>query len=254
MVRETSKILETNTSKKELSKIKTHKEILDLLKEIDLIEEKIKNIEECDETSNKRSFSEKNPNDSIVFGESFEEIQFIEIPNETIENKGTNDTIEGEIEFIEVPTNSELIERVRQQEKEDEFYKNKKQKFGKKKLRFRVRRRKPIELSKPLKEFYTPKKSNKNVIPKNSTFTIRINNDGNLVGLNIKKPKIKRKRFHFLKKEINKESSSEEIEDKINIVKKITKKLSGIRLKTIKGEGSRVSNTIAKIKGIFSRS
>ena len=75
----------------------------DISREIDLIEEKIKNIDKYDETSKKQSYSE---NDIIIsnnLSESLDELEFIEISNENLDN-------DGEIIFTEVPTNSELNE------------------------------------------------------------------------------------------------------------------------------------------------
>ena len=60
--------------------------------------------------------------------------------------------------------------------------------------------------------------------PINSTFTLRIDNQGNLVGLNIKKPKStkdsKFRRFLHFKRTISSESEEKEIEN-LNIKEKI---------------------------------
>jgi hypothetical protein len=246
-VREASTIINTNSvNKKELSKIKTHEEILDLLEEIDLIEEKIKKIDKFDETSNEQSYSENDIINSDNLSESLDELEFIEISNENLDD-------DGELIFTEVPTNSELNELIRKKDKEKVLFKNG---LGQKKLHFKIRRRKKNEISGSLDELDLSKTNN--FMPKKSTFTIRISNKGELIGLNIKKPKIKSqnilKRFHFLKNEKNKETSSEESVDKTNIFRKIFGKLARIKLKTPEGETSRLSNVLSKIKGIFSRS
>ncbi|MCK5261830.1 MAG: hypothetical protein KAJ44_06590 [Thermoplasmatales archaeon] len=80
-------------NKKGISRIKTHDEILEPLKEIESIEDKLKSTE--------------------ITVETFDEPVFIEV-----EQAEMNGEINKEIHFIEVPIGSETIEKVQIQKKE----------------------------------------------------------------------------------------------------------------------------------------
>ena len=90
-----------------------------------------------------------------------------------------------------------------------------------------------------------------------STFTLDIDDEGNLVGLNIDKQKTesKQERFIKIKNLVSKFSKSKETEDKSGFVGKIKGIFSKIKLKkTNDEEGSKISNILKRIKGIFSKS
>ena len=197
-------------NKKEISRIKKHDEILELLKEIESIEDKIKNTE--------------------ITVETFDEPVFIEV-----EQAEMNGEINKENHFIEVPIESETIEKVQIQKKEKQ----------KRKIHF---------MSKPRR-----KKKPKGKLKPSNTFILKINDQGSLVGFNIKKPKPKAESKHRrilpFKKGTPRESGDEKTTEESGIKGKIKGIFSRIKPKASGEEGgSKISNALGKIKGIFSRS
>lgn len=212
MVSEARKIPEVNQfNKKEISRTKTHDEILKLLKEIESIEDKLKSTE----TIADRSVLPK----------------FVEI-----ENPETPGELSKEIQSPGIPTESELMEKDRTQKKEKQ----------KRKIHFAL---------KP----HRKKKPNGRLKPSNSTFTLRIDDQSNLVGFNIKKPKpkveSKYRRIFLLQKATPKESGDEKTTEELGIKGKINGIFSRIKPKSYGEEGgSLISNALGKIRDIFSRS
>lgn len=198
-------------SKEKLSRIKTHEEILDLLKEIELIEAKIRNPEE------------KEPSYDECFSE---EIEFVDVTAESInQNKKTGESI-GELEFFEILSNPELSKKIQENENRNKFTE-------------RINDKNQVKTLK------------NNIIPKKSTFNLSIDNNGNLVGLNVK-PKIKPK---FKQKKVSTKSNDQGSGEKLSIIKRVIGLFSRIRLKTSSEEGSsKISDVLIKIKSIFSRS
>lgn len=197
-------------NKKEISRIKKHDEILELLKEIESIEDKIKNTE--------------------ITVETFDEPVFIEV-----EQAEMNGEINKENYFIEVPIESETIEKVQIQKKEKQ----------KRKIHFTSKLHR--------------KKKPKGELKPSNTFTLKINDQSNLVGFNIKKPKPKAESKHRrilpFKKGTPRESGDEKITEESGIKGKIKGIFSRIKPKASGKEGgSKISNALGKIKGIFSRS
>lgn len=87
-----------------------------------------------------------------------------------------------------------------------------------------------------------------NKIP--STFNLTIDNQGNLIGFNVK-PKISKK---DKRKGISTNNKDQETEE-TTIISRITGLFSRIRFKTSNEEGnSRISSILVKIKSIFSKS
>ena len=179
-------------SKEKFSRIKTHEEILDLLKEIEFLEKKIKNPQEKEISYNQYFTDQETKNDEIIQDFS-KETEFVDVSK-------------GEIEFSEIQTNPELSEN--------------------------------------LHEKYSFKK-----IP--STFNLTIDDDGNLIGLNVK-TKINK---NDKRKRTSTKTKDQEIEEETTVIGRITGLFSRIKLKTSSEEGSsRISNIFVKIKNIFSRS
>jgi len=92
-----------------------------------------------------------------------------------------------------------------------------------------------------------------------STFELRVDDEGNLVGLNVKKSpdelKGSKNKITQLFKIFTRKTKSEEAQEKSKIVDKISSLFSRIKLKKSgEGEESKVSNILGKIKGIFSKS
>lgn len=198
-------------NKKEISRTKTHDEILELLKEIESIEGKLKGTETIAGTSVEPTFVELKQTE--MTGELSKETQ----------SPG-------------IPTESELMEKVRIQKKEKQ----------KRKIHF---------TSKP----HRKKKPKGRLKPSSSTFTLRIDDQSSLVGFNIKKPKPKAESKHRrilpFKKGTPKESGDEKTTEELGIKGKIKGIFSRIKPKSSGEEsGSKISNALDKIKGIFSRS
>lgn len=213
MAREAREIAEVNQLNqiKKSSEVKTHDEILGLLKEVESIEDKLKSTETTLET--------------------VDEPVFIEV--EQAEMTGE---IEKEIQFIEVPTESKTKEKVQTQETEKQ----------KRKIHFMFKSRRK-------------KKPKGELEPGNSTFTLRIDDQSNLVGFNIKKPKpqvkSKHRRFLPFKRGFSKGSEDEKTTEESGIKGKIKGIFSRLKSKASGEEGgSKISNILGKIKGIFSRS
>jgi len=211
-VSEAREIPEVNQlNKKGISRIKTHDEILESLKEIESIEDKLKSTETTAETSVEPTFLE-------------------------LEQTEMTDELLKETQSPGIPTESELMEKVRIQKKEKQ----------KRKIHF---------TSKP----HRKKKPKGRLKSSNSTFTLRIDDQSNLVGFNIKKPKPKAESKHRrilpFKKGTPRESGDEKTTEESGIKGKIKGIFSRIKPKASGEEGgSKISNALGKIKGIFSRS
>jgi hypothetical protein len=204
MVRETVEIADDDqaTQKKESLEAKSHEEILEILKDIESVEIKLKD--------NKPPL------------ETYDDPVFFEIGQD--KHLGELDE---EIHFLEVPPEPETIENLHIQEIEKQSHK---------------------------KDIADKKRIDTEVLdPSNATFTLKLDEKGNLVGFNIKSQmeKDKRRRFRLLKRE----STSESTEEVLGIIGKFKGLLSRLKPKGSGEEGSsKISNVIGKIKGIFSRS
>jgi len=210
--------LEKLNQKKESSTLKSHGEILDLFKELETIEEKILNPEIIEEISAEP-----------------------EIPKQHIQQTD----ITGE---VEKKPKQKFLSKLQKKKKIKEP----------KKWFLKLRRNKSIKTE----DIHGELK------PVKSTFTLKINNQGNLIGLNIKKPitktekkPIRKNLLKLFKKGTDKEAESVEKEEKKGIKGipgKITGILSKIKLKKYSGgkgekDASKVSGSVVKIKGIFSK-
>jgi hypothetical protein len=211
-VSEAREIPEVNQfNKKEKSRIKTHDEIIELLKEIESIEDKLKSTETIADTP-------------VL--PTFVEIENPEIPGE----------LSKETQSQEIQTESELTEKIRIQKKEKQ----------KRKIHFTSKLRRKI-------------KPNGRLKPSSSTFTLRIDDQSNLVGFNIKKPKPKAESKHRqilpFKKGTPNKSGDEKTTEELGIKGKIKGIFSQIKPKSYSEEGgSLISNALGKIRDIFSRS
>lgn len=208
---EAREIPEVNQLNKKEIRTKTHDEILELLMEIESIEDKLKSTETIADTSVEPTFVE---------------IKQTEIADE----------LPKETQSPRIPTESEIMEKVRIQKKEKQ-------------------KRKIHITSKPRRK----KKPKGRLKPSSSTFTLRIEDQSSLVGFNIKKPKPKAESKHRrilpFKKGTPKESGDEKTTEELGIKGKIKGIFSRIKLKSSGEEsGSKISNALGKIKGIFSRS
>ena len=206
MVRETIEIADDDqsTQKKESLEAKSHDEILEILKDIESIEIKLKNEKPSLES-----------HDDPVFFEVGQDKQLGELD---------------EINFLEVPPEPETIENVHIQDTEKQLQKNN---IADKKIKKKIDTEVPD--------------------PSNSTFTLKLDEKGNLVGFNIKSQieKDKKRRFRLSKRE----PTSESTEQESGIIGKFKGLLSRLKPKGSGEEGSsKISNIIGKIKGIFSRS
>lgn len=206
--------------KKVFSGLKTHDEILELFEEIESIEDTLKHPETIEEELIKPETVEQEPVQPEKTGELADEIVFIEVPPE-----------------------SEI--------------KKKKPKRLKIRRFLRFKKEKPGEISESTElqdQLEEPKGEFK---PISSTFTLRIDDQDGLVGLNIKKPKPPREKKHIrlpFKKKAAKEPKSEEKIEATGIKGKLLRIVSRIKPKKSEGEGgSKISNIAGKIKGIFSR-
>jgi len=213
--------------KKVSASLKSHEEILDLFREVETIEQNIKNPESFDET-----------------------VITPDIIGQEISQEGKT---------------GEIIKK--SHISEESLKKEKKLKF-----KFLSKRHKKKEMKEPKKRWFKSRKLKVKKIKeaqgeltlKKSTFTLRIDKQGNLVGLNIKKPKVKKEktklRFKLFKKGKGKEAKPTEQE--IKGIKGIPVKIKGVfsKIKLKKSsersgekEGSKIAGSVGKIKGIFSK-
>jgi len=214
--------LEKLDQKKGSSALKSHKEILDLFKEIKTIEEKVKNPELIEETGIQPE----------ILWQEVEQIEEIgEVAKEPITPEVPPDK-KHKIQFL------------------SKLRKKKKSKEPKKRF-FKPRRLKPKETEDVQGELKSIK----------STFALRINDQGNLIGLNTKKPRPKKEKKP-LKLRLFKRGTAKEEAPAETDVKGIPGKIKGLFSKTklkksgaskSEGRGSKISGAAGKIKGIFSR-
>lgn len=240
-------------NKDKSSKIKSHNEILDLLKEIESIEEIIKNRDKKDPSTDEFFLIK---NDDVVKNpiEFEEELEFIEVNNIS----ETSDVVSHELEFSEVITDTETFSEVQDGEIKNPYQEIENQKIIKNRPNLFQR----IFKSKSSFENITEEDMNHNSINQNksirSTFELRVDDEGRLVGFNIKpvsESEDSRRIIARLLKVFSRKSKSEDSEEKSKIVGKITGIFSKLKGKKSEGsEGSKISNVLGKVKGIFSKS
>lgn len=219
--------LEELDQKKGSSALKSHNEILDLFKELETIEENVKNPEVIEEIIIKPDIAKQEIEQTDITGEIEKDL----------------DTSEDSVKK-EKNHKLQFLSKLRKKKKPKEP--------GKRFLK--LRRFKSIKTEdihgelKPIK----------------STFTLKINDQGNLIGLNIKKPITKKEKKPLRLKLFKKGAAKEEAPAVTDVkgIKGIPVKIKGlfskIRLKkseasNSEGGGSKISGVAGKIKGIFSR-
>ena len=219
------------------SSIKSHEEILELFKEIETIEENIQNF------------------DSDVDAPLYSD----DVPLE-----------ERDIDLEQQPEiNSPPIDKPTQKTHHTLFHRHKKKKIKKptshRHFFKKIKAKRNIKKDDELTQLQKQKKKSKNKLDRNSsTFTLKITDNGDLVGLNIKKHPLPQEhkglKNLFSKKEGSKKQDTEKSEVKglkaipvkiKAIFSSITKRRSGKDA----GESStsKISGISGKIKGIFSR-
>ena len=216
--------LEELDQKKRSSALKSHNEILDLFKELETIEENIKSPEVIEEIIIQPDISKQEIEQTDITGE-------IEKDLDTLEDSVKKEK-KHKLQFL-----SKLRKKKKPKEPKKRFLK--------------LRRLKPKENEDVQGELK----------PIKSTFTLRINDQGNLIGLNIKKPRSKKEKkplkLRLFKRGAAKEEAPAETDVK-GIPVKIKGLFSKIKLKKSggsksEGGGSKISGSAGKIKGIFSR-
>jgi hypothetical protein len=221
-VREARAIQDSTHSeeKQAIQNVKSHEEILTLLKEIDELEESIKYPE------------------------------FIDVTPDTYVDKSSRQNQRSD--ELSLPSAEDIKQKHKKPPKLKEI-KAKWHFFSKKQLDEELENNEMLEIS----EF--PQKIQNLEKPIKSTFTLHIDQQGNLTGLNIKKPKVKKERdFKSIFKIFKKKNASKEIDsnetEKQGIKKKLKNITSKLKRKSSKeGEESKLSKHIGKIKGIFSK-
>jgi len=239
MVREITKLRQLN--REDSSVLKTHDEILELIKEIESIEDKFKYMEVK---------SEKHAEN--------------EIENQEIEQTETTGELKGKTNISVNQTKSELKEITHPDKNMDK----------KRKIHFPIEmhRRKDIErpkignFLKRIKAKFgvikTPEStelqnqlgsSEVKITPDNTTFKLNIDDQGRLIGYNIKKPKSERKHRKILPLgNGNDEESGAKDKEEPGIKGKFKDLFSRIKPKQ-SGEsgGSKISSLLGKIKGVL---
>jgi len=215
--------------KKGYSTLKSHNEILDLFKELETIEDNVKNPDTIDESTIEPEIAKQ-------------EIEPIDITEE----------------IVKEPVISEVIVKKEKKPKSkfsSKLRKKKKLKEPKSKKRFlKLRRSKSIKTEDAQGELKQIK----------NTFTLKLNGQGELVGLNIKKPITKKEKTPLLKKLFKKGEAKEKApaEPEVKGIKGIPVKIKGIISKITsklpigkkgKSSESKSSGIGGKVKGIFSR-
>ncbi len=240
MVREIVELEQLN--REDSSGLKTHNEILELIGEIKSIEDKLKDPELLKEIPTEKGFVKQE-----------------------LEQTETTEELTNEVQFLEVQTKSESNEETQLEKKKDKRHKinfpikirwKRKPEGAKTWHSLRDRNVKPDDNGYP--EFIELQDQPEEIKPDinspiNSTFTLRIDDQGALVGLNIKKPKPEKKLRELLSfgKSATKESGAEATEEP-GIKGKIKGLLSRIKPKQ-SGEsgGSKISILLGKIKGVL---
>ena len=168
--------------KKDYPGIKTHEEILDLFKEVESIEGKLKSPELIEDIYTESETVKKEAGSTKTTGE---------LPAEPQSSK--------------IPTESELKDKIKAEKKKGKKHKisfpykirrSKKPKAPKAKRFLRFLKIKPgeTEISEPTELQDQLEEPKGEIKPIKSTFTLRIDDNGHLVGFNIKKPKPKKEK------------------------------------------------------------
>ncbi len=218
--------LEELDQRKVSTSLKSHEEILNLFKELETIEENVKNPEVIEE---------------------------IIIQPDIAKQEVEQTDITGEIE--KEPDISEDSEKKHKHQFLSKLRKKKKLKEPKTKNRFlKLRKFKSIKTEDAQGELKQIK----------STFSLKLNNQGELVGFNVKKPRQKKEKIPLRIKLFKRGETKDKTpaEQEIKGIKGIPGKIKGIISKITsklplgkKGEssGSKTAGISGKIKGIFSR-
>jgi hypothetical protein len=219
--------------KKESSEVKSHEEIMVLFKTLKSLEEKVKNPEACGENSIQ-------PETIMQERESP-----TQTPKETSEEQQTRKPAH------EIPLEKKEKRKHPWLKKQDST----KQPLEKKMNRFSFLKRKndnDPELEVPIE----PEPMTQKVKISRSTFTLQLDNDGNLVGFPLKKPmpeKQKKGWFSFRKK-TQEESAEPSVEEQAHGIKgKLKRVASKLRRKNA-SDGESSGGVGSKIKSLFRRS
>jgi hypothetical protein len=218
--------------KKESSEIKTHEEIMGLFKTLESMEEKVKNP---DLTSDR------------IF-ESKEDLQELEHP------------VQIPVEAVQEPEPLEPVGEIPPKDKERRkrtpFLKNKQieQTTERKINRHSFWKKETLNEIDPDAATEVPQQL-KDIKPIRSTFSLQLDENGNLVGLPIKKPKLKTEKkgwFFFRRKDQGATAGQPEEEPAKGMKGKLTRVVSKLR-RNKSSDGESTGGFVGKIKGIFRR-
>ena len=215
--------------KKSTANVKNHEDILALLKEIDSLEDSIKTPEPPHE--------------------------FLEVNSEDIVTK-THEEVDPDSTGLERSLEPTTVQKqVKKQKKRRFAIKFQRKPHIQPKKEF-LERNQWIEV--PQQEYTTDIPYAKELLPQ-STFTLSVDEKGNLVGFHIKKPKEKQERplrslLPFKKKEKTETETSQKEVESTGIKGKLIGIIAKLKPKRGEGsEGSKLSGALGKIRGIFSR-
>ena len=240
-------------NKKEEGKVKTHEEILEILKEIESFEKRFIQPEIIQETQKEHTVvGEKTENIGEPIPEHEMDVERAIEPEITQTGHDMEETIEPEVK----KRRSLFSIRIRRRKKPEKPEIKTKHKHN-----FLLRTKKEI-----LKKLYITDEKTLEAetteevaeVKPRSTFTLRINDQGDLAGFNIKKPKpIKEKKHRKLlpfRKGATEESEAEETTEESGIKGKIKGIFSRVKPKKSGEEsGSKISNIVGKLKGVIPR-
>jgi hypothetical protein len=218
--------------KKESSEIKTHEEIMGLFKTLESMEEKVKNP---DLTSD-RIFESK---------EDLQELEhLVQIPVEVVQESEPLEPV------------GEIPPKDKERRKRSPFFKKKQteQPTERKINRHSFWKKETINEIDPDAATEVPQQL-KDIKPIRSTFSLQLDVNGNLVGLPVKKPKLKteKKGWFFFRRKDQAETAGQPGEESAKGLKgKLTRVVSKLRRKN-SSEGEPTGGFGDKIKGIFRR-